>query len=129
MITAATSSSSSNAAGAVVLVLVLIVFGIGLYFLPSMIAKQRNHHQFKMILVLNIFLGWTFIGWVVCLAMSLSATQAGGSPVASVAGPQAAAPPGWYSAPTPDNPGAVRWWDGTRWTDHTHQGSSAPPSA
>jgi hypothetical protein len=29
----------------------------------------------------------------------------------------AAAPPGWY--PDPGRPGGRRYWDGTRWTDHT----------
>ncbi|HEX2233997.1 MAG TPA: DUF4870 domain-containing protein [Thermoleophilaceae bacterium] len=32
-------------------------------------------------------------------------------------------PPGWY--PDPSVPGAQRWWDGTRWTEH----SSAPQPA
>jgi len=36
----------------------------------------------------------------------------------------AAAPAGWH--PDPDNPdGALRWWDGSRWTDHVHP--VAPP--
>lgn len=35
-------------------------------------------------------------------------------------------PPGWH--PDPDNPHLVRWWDGHRWTEHTHQATnSAPP--
>jgi len=29
--------------------------------------------------------------------------------------------PGWY--PAPDNPRVLRWFDGTRWTEHTHQQS------
>ncbi len=37
--------------------------------------------------------------------------------------PIAAAPPGWY----PDGAGALRWWDGTRWTGH-HQAPMQPPS-
>lgn len=34
-------------------------------------------------------------------------------------------PAGWH--PDPSNPnGALRWWDGSRWTDHVYQG---PPSS
>lgn len=38
-----------------------------LYFLPAIVAKDRRHRNFPAILVLNIFLGWTFIGWVIAL--------------------------------------------------------------
>lgn len=30
--------------------------------------------------------------------------------------PQAAPAPGWY--PSNVQPGALQWWDGTRWTEH-----------
>lgn len=109
------ASSSGAVAGGVILLLILVAIGFCLYFLPSFIASRRHHHQFGTILVLNIFLGWTFIGWVVCLAMSLSATYAGGSPVSHTQ----ATPPGWYPQPTPANPSQTRWWDGTQWTEHT----------
>lgn len=42
------------------------------YFLPSMVAAGREHHNFKSIFVVNIFFGWTLLGWVICLAMSVS---------------------------------------------------------
>jgi hypothetical protein len=36
------------------------------------------------------------------------------------------APPGWH--PDPSNPGgALRWWDGSAWTTHTHQAVATAP--
>jgi len=44
-------------------------FGIGfvLYFLPSIVALARQKRDLVSILLLNVFLGWTAIGWVVAL--------------------------------------------------------------
>jgi len=39
-----------------------------IYFLPSIIGKNKKNAS--AILVLNLFLGWTFIGWVVALIWS-----------------------------------------------------------
>lgn len=49
-----------------------LIFGIGLYFLPAIIAAARQTHNATGILLLNVFLGWTFVGWVVALVMSIS---------------------------------------------------------
>jgi len=46
--------------------------GLTFYFAPSIIAKVRGHRNFPPILVLNFLLGWTGLGWVGCLAWSLS---------------------------------------------------------
>lgn len=44
---------------------------LGLYFLPSIIGyKHRNANS---ICLLNFFLGWTFIGWIVALIWAVSA--------------------------------------------------------
>lgn len=43
-----------------------------LYFLPSMIAYNRKVKSIGSLVVVNIFLGWTFIGWVVALAWSFT---------------------------------------------------------
>jgi hypothetical protein len=41
------------------------------YWVPAIVAFARHHHQRNSILVINLFLGWTFIGWIVALAMSV----------------------------------------------------------
>ena len=44
-------------------------FGIGFvtYFLPSIVAIVRSKRDIAGIILLNLFLGWTMIGWVVAL--------------------------------------------------------------
>ena len=51
----------------VVLAIVFILIGIGVYFLPSFVAGGRQKENVGAIVVLNLFLGWTFIGWVIAL--------------------------------------------------------------
>jgi hypothetical protein len=46
-------------------------FGFVLYFLPSIIAIARHKRDTASILVLNFFLGWTAIGWVIALVWAL----------------------------------------------------------
>ena len=43
-----------------------------LYWLPTLIAIVRSHHQIGPIVVINFLLGWTLIGWVAALAWSVS---------------------------------------------------------
>ena len=49
----------------IVLLLVLTA-----YFLPSLVAMWRNVSSIGSVVVINLFLGWTFVGWVVALAMA-----------------------------------------------------------
>jgi uncharacterized membrane protein len=53
----------------------LVVAALAIYFLPWIIASKREHHQHGAIAVINIFLGWTFVGWVIALAMACSAVK------------------------------------------------------
>jgi hypothetical protein len=48
----------------------LIVF-IGLYFLPTIIAERRRHADLLAIFLINLLLGWTFIGWIFALVWSM----------------------------------------------------------
>jgi hypothetical protein len=48
-------------------------FGFVMYFLPSIIALGRNKRDITAIVLLNFFLGWTMIGWVVALVWAVKA--------------------------------------------------------
>jgi Superinfection immunity protein len=48
------------------------LISILLYFLPSIIAAARHHRNATAIFVLNLLLGWTFLGWVAALVWSLT---------------------------------------------------------
>ncbi len=45
----------------------LLALAIYVYFIPSIVANNKQHPQKTAILLLNIFLGWTYLGWVVAL--------------------------------------------------------------
>jgi Superinfection immunity protein len=47
-----------------------IVLGFAVYFLPSIVAYGRKVTNSGSVFVINLFLGWTFVGWVVALAMA-----------------------------------------------------------
>jgi len=46
-------------------------FGFVMYFLPSILAFARNKRDTTGIVLLNFFLGWTMIGWVVALVWAV----------------------------------------------------------
>lgn len=48
-------------------VFIVISLGIIFYFLPTIFASAREHHNSTALFLANLFLGWTFIGWVGCL--------------------------------------------------------------
>ena len=47
------------------------LISLGLYFLPTIIAAVRHCQQMVAIILLNIFTGWTGIGWIIALVWSL----------------------------------------------------------
>jgi len=48
--------------------ILVAVLGLSVYFFPVALASHRKCKATAGIAVVNIFLGWTFIGWVVALA-------------------------------------------------------------
>jgi len=47
--------------------------GFVMYFLPSIVAFARSKRDTASIVLLNFFLGWTMIGWVVALVWAFKA--------------------------------------------------------
>jgi hypothetical protein len=52
----------------------LVLVLIALYFLPSIIAFARRMKNCWSVFFLNLFLGWTIIGWIACLCWSVAGT-------------------------------------------------------
>jgi hypothetical protein len=50
--------------------LIIIAISFAVYFLPSIVG--RNKENSASIILLNLFLGWTFVGWVVALVWATS---------------------------------------------------------
>ena len=48
---------------------------LALYFLPGFIACMRGHHNAGAIVILNLFLGWTLIGWVIGLVWAATVVR------------------------------------------------------
>lgn len=53
----------------------LVAVSLAVYFAPFMIALWRGHRNTGAIMTLNLFLGWTLIGWVGALVWSVLAGQ------------------------------------------------------
>jgi hypothetical protein len=99
---AAAVSNGGNAAVGIVLVLVSIVA----YWVPTIVAaSRRGAVNTGSIVVINLFLGWTVVGWVIALAMACRSRPQQ---------PAYVVPPGWApSGPgpgwTPPDAGPVGW--------------------
>ena len=50
---------------------VYVILLIGIYFLPSIVAIYRRHVNFTAIFILNLFLGFTLLGWVFALVWAV----------------------------------------------------------
>jgi hypothetical protein len=53
-----------------------LLLALALYFVPSIVAVARKVTHQGSVIVINLFLGWTFIGWVVALAMACRTSRA-----------------------------------------------------
>jgi membrane protein CcdC involved in cytochrome C biogenesis len=72
---AANADSQAVTGGGIIFALIFFVLGIFLYLLPTFVAMGRHHHNALAIGILNLLLGWTFVGWVVALVWSCTSAQ------------------------------------------------------
>ncbi|HEY4201295.1 MAG TPA: superinfection immunity protein [Devosiaceae bacterium] len=57
--------------------IVFFVLALLLYFLPTWTALWRRHDKKWLVVLANLLLGWTVIGWVAVLVWSLAGAARG----------------------------------------------------
>lgn len=65
MINAASSDGGSTVLGFAYIVLLIVG-----YWVPTLVAGTRHVQGLGQIVVVNLFLGWTGVGWVIALVMA-----------------------------------------------------------
>ncbi len=50
----------------------VLLFAALIYFAPAVVASMRGHMSATAIFVLNLFLGWTALGWILALVWSFT---------------------------------------------------------
>jgi predicted RNA-binding Zn-ribbon protein involved in translation (DUF1610 family) len=59
----------------VVIFIVLSVVSLAIYFIPTMVAGGKENGG--AVFIVNLFFGWSLIGWVIALVMALSSKKLG----------------------------------------------------
>jgi hypothetical protein len=75
IVLAATPAFASSSGGDPAMGLIIIGITLAGYFFPSIIAVTRGHHNALAIFLLNLFLGWTGLGWLGALIWAATAVM------------------------------------------------------
>lgn len=70
-----TLATNENLGAALIAMLFTVTLALGLllgYFLPALVANARKHKNTTPIFLVNLFFGWTFIGWAAALIWSFT---------------------------------------------------------
>ena len=68
---AATPAPSDTGMAGTLVIMILLVCGM-LYFVPTAVAQYRKASNKTTVLLVNLFFGWTFIGWIVALILAFA---------------------------------------------------------
>jgi hypothetical protein len=108
-------------AGLGLLFVFLLIFGIALWLVPIIIAVMRRSHLLVWVILIDLLLGWTVIGWVVAFVMAVMEPKQTAAVAAALSTP--AAPGTGAPQLSPDK---RYWWDGANWVDTN---TRIPPGA
>jgi len=53
------------------LIIIALIIIISIYFIPSIVAVSEHKRDMRAIFALNLFLGWSIIGWIIALVWAL----------------------------------------------------------
>jgi len=56
--------------------LIALVVGLGLWLLPTIVALSRHTRRLTLVIVINLLLAWTIIGWVAALVLAFGPRRA-----------------------------------------------------
>ncbi len=63
---------ATNGGGAGLVFALIAAVAMGIYFLPTTIADEKRHKNTTAIFIVNLFFGYTVIGWVIALIWALT---------------------------------------------------------
>ena len=67
------------------IVIAWIIISTGAYFAPAIVALARHVPNAGSVIVIDLLLGWTIVGWIIALAMACRSKT-----------PRYYTPPGYY---------------------------------
>ena len=68
-------ATAFSGAFGLVFAVAFVFIALALYFLPAIIAYKRNHHNRLAILMVDLLVGWSFLGWCVALVWACTAVK------------------------------------------------------
>lgn len=55
---------------AIAIYIVLGIIGLVVYFIPTIVAVKKKSRKKVAAILLNIFLGWSLVGWIISLVLA-----------------------------------------------------------
>ena len=71
---AATKGEEDALLGALVVAVALFVCGL-VYLAPALVALHRRHHNRYAIVALDVFAGWSFVGWLAAIVWAFTVVK------------------------------------------------------